>query len=120
MQIISHTVNTNLLGGTTHGDRVQLISLGMADLVKLALEAALNDGNGLAGINDDTEVSFEIETVGHHGEPNFTRFEMGLDFDIVRDLDGSLRVIETDHADHLDVSAILMIVNSAHEEATEH
>jgi hypothetical protein len=81
------------------GDRIQMISFSMTDLISIALETALNDGNGLAGIYPDTEVSLEV----------------GVDFDIVNDLDGSLRVIDLDRAGEMEANVILMIANKKKE-----
>jgi hypothetical protein len=98
------------------GDRIQMISFGMTDLISLALETALNDGNGLAGINPDTAVSLEVGvTDDYDGATLLARFEVGVDFDIVNDLDGSLRVIDLDRAGEMEATVILMIANAQEE-----
>jgi hypothetical protein len=100
------------------GDRIQMISFSMTDLISIALETALNDGNGLAGINPDTEVSLEVGvTDDYDGATLSARFEVGVDFDIVNDVDGSLRVIDLDRAGEMEVSVILMIANKRKETA---
>ena len=100
------------------GDRIQMISFSMTDLISIALETALNDGNGLADINPDTEVSLEVGvTDDYDGATLSARFEVGVDFDIVNDLDGSLRVIDLDRAGEMEVTVILKIANKKKETA---
>jgi hypothetical protein len=100
------------------GDRIQMISFSMTDLISIALETALNDDNGLAGINPDTEVSLEVGvTDDYDGATLSARFQVGVDFDIVNDLDGSLRVIDLDRAGEMEASVILMITNNRKETA---
>lgn len=100
---------------TTDGasrDRIQMISLSMTDLISIALETALNDDNGLPEIDPDTRVSLEVGvTDDYDGATRSARFEVGVDFDIVNDLDGSLRVIDLDRAGEMEVSVILMIAH---------
>ncbi len=104
--------------GEASGDRIQMISLSMTDLIRIALETVLNDDNGLAGINSDTEVSLEVGvTDDFDGATRSARFEIGVDFDIVNDLDGSLRVVDLDRAGEMEVSVILMIANERKETA---
>ena len=98
------------------GDRIQMISFSMTDLISIALETALNDGKGLAGINPDTEVSLEVGvTDDYDGATRSARFEVGVDFDIVNDLDGSLRVIDLDRAGEMEATVILMVTNRKEE-----
>jgi hypothetical protein len=100
------------------GDRIQMISFSMTDLISIALETALNDGNGLADINPDTAVSLEVGvTDDYDGARLSARFTAGVDFDIVNDLDGSLRVIDLDRAGEMEASVILMIANKRTETA---
>jgi hypothetical protein len=100
------------------GDRIQMISFNMTDLISIALETALNDDNGLAGINPDTDVSLEVGvTDDYDGATLSARFEVGVDFDIVNDLDGSLRVIDLDRAGEMEVTVILKIANKKKETA---
>lgn len=103
-----------ILNTTSHasGDRIQLISFAVGELVKIALETALNDGNGLAGLNEDTEITLEVATQNdEHEGTTFARFEVGTDFDIVRELDGTLRVIGLQNEGGHEASVHLMIVN---------
>lgn len=94
------------------GDRIQLIGLSMTDLVSLALEAALNDPQGLAGINEDTEISLEVAVADDYdGATLYARFEADTDFEIVRELDGSLKVIDLDPAGSKAATVHLMIAN---------
>jgi hypothetical protein len=100
------------------GDRIQMISFSMTDLISIALETVLNDSNGLVGIDPDTEVSLEVGvTDDYDGATRSARFKVGVDFDIVNDLDGSLRVIDLDRAGEMEVSVILMIANNREETA---
>ena len=100
------------------GDRIHMISFSMTDIISIGLERMLNDGIGLAGINPDTEVSLEVGvTDDYDGATRSARFEVGVDFDIVNDLDGSLRVIDLDRAGEMEVSVILMIANQRKEKA---
>jgi hypothetical protein len=100
------------------GDRIQTISFDMTDLISIALETAQNDGNGLAGINPDTEVSLEVGvTDDYDGATLSARFAISVDFDIVNDLDGSLRVIDLDRAGEMEATVILMIANKKKETA---
>ncbi len=100
------------------GDRIQTISFSMTDLVSIALETALNDGNGLTDINPDTTVSLEVGvTHDYDGAWLSARFTAGVDFDIVNDLDGSLQVIDLNRAGEMEASVILMITNKRRETA---
>ena len=94
------------------GDRIQMISFNMTDLISIALETALNDGNGLVGIDPDTDVSLQVGvTDDYDGATLSARFDVGVDFDIVNDLDGSLRVIDLDRAGEMEANVVLMIAN---------
>ena len=65
-----------------HDRTRQTITLNLPDLINTALQAALNDGNGLDRIGPDSLVTLTVNVNGHSFE-----FDNSYHFDIQHDID---------------------------------
>ena len=77
--------------------RTQTITLTLRDIIDAALQAALNDGNGLDGLGKDSKVVLKVAL-----DDGFltSTFVGGRDFDFETDEDGALKTIPTHTADY--------------------